>query len=295
MFRGLRIYHQKKSDQPNLIQGQNGDLWSTCLRSLYIGHISNGVKVSSFNGDVWKDEEAYSELLKIVCGINSPMVGETEIFGQFKDFVEQTTVNNKGHWILSQLMDTLIRDVKLIRQRFLIGLGGQSYGSLIRKKIDIKGGITFVGAGRLVKDICPWLEKMNLSIHVLCRDVKKVKEDKFYSDKANICQFSDSKIDSNCKNLLITAPIPSYKIHELLNRSEYFNGFIFDLRGECDKDPIAINKNVITLTELFSEIEANRSTTAAAVNLALDFIEKRVQSLATEVKIRPFGWDDLCA
>ena len=67
---------------------------------------------------------AYELLLRLACGLESRLAGETEVFGQFKQCWQEFTAARSelaGH--VSGLMQTLFRDVKDIRSRYLTGTG----------------------------------------------------------------------------------------------------------------------------------------------------------------------------
>src|SRR5262249_28120143 len=59
--------------------------WRTCLREVvFLDRTDVGPDVAP---DVSVDGQAYGLLLEILCGLRSPMVGETEVMGQFKSFL----------------------------------------------------------------------------------------------------------------------------------------------------------------------------------------------------------------
>ena len=111
---------------------------------------------------------AYELLLRLACGLESRLAGETEVFGQFKQCWQQFSQGRSdlaGH--VSALMQTLFRDVKDIRSRYLTGTGSASYGSLVRRVLaPVQPGtetpaaapVLVVGAGQLAQSVAPWLK-----------------------------------------------------------------------------------------------------------------------------------------
>jgi hypothetical protein len=112
--------------------------------------------------------EAYAFLLRFACGLESRLVGETEIFGQIKQAWNAFShVNSPLAHSLSPWMQRLFQDAKEIRAHFLSGLGSASYGSQVRRLLgEPPAGATtlLVGAGQLAESIAPWLEGSHLVI-----------------------------------------------------------------------------------------------------------------------------------
>ena len=119
--------------------------------------------LQSFEG-----HEAYAFLLRFACGLESRLVGETEIFGQIKQAWNDFTLEPSplAHE-LSPWMQRLFQDVKDIRARFLSSMGSASYGSQVRRLLGepAAGASTLlVGAGQLAESIAPWLDGGELQI-----------------------------------------------------------------------------------------------------------------------------------
>ena len=70
--------------------------------------------------------EAYRLLLEILCGLRSPMVGETQVMGQFKAFL--ASLDREHAWV-NRVGQRLLTDARDVRTRHLQGLGSRSYGS----------------------------------------------------------------------------------------------------------------------------------------------------------------------
>jgi len=116
----------------------------------------------------FEGHEAYAFLLRFACGLESRLVGETEIFGQIKQAWNDFTLEPSplAHE-LSPWMQRLFQDVKDIRARYLSSMGSASYGSQVRRLLGepAAGGTTLlVGAGQLAESIAPWLDGGELQI-----------------------------------------------------------------------------------------------------------------------------------
>jgi hypothetical protein len=113
-------------------------------------------------------EDAYRFLLEVTTGLRSAIPGETNVFGQFKKaWLSFRCTGQAAHVArLAPMIYRLINDTKAIRQEHLEGLGGSSYGSLVRKLIAPKQDerILFVGAGSLTQSILPLFRAHSLGI-----------------------------------------------------------------------------------------------------------------------------------
>jgi hypothetical protein len=127
---------------------------------------------------------AYLHFLRVACGLESQVLGETDIFGQIKESWNSALTRNKGFSEIEQLSPWVQRcfeDAKEVRTRHLQNLGGVSYGSLVRRAIQMnlrestlpQGGVAaheresdfgreespvlIVGAGQIANSVAPYL------------------------------------------------------------------------------------------------------------------------------------------
>src|SRR5438128_12182020 len=123
----------------------NGLEWQTCLRRiLFLNSHDNRELIQTLEAgnvippivEIFRGQDAYRFLLEVICGLNSPIVGETAVMGQFKEFLLSAKFP-KNHWgsFLRQLTTNLMIDAKRIRYNHLQGIGSRSYGSLVRQQV----------------------------------------------------------------------------------------------------------------------------------------------------------------
>ena len=133
---------------------------------------------ANYSGNYYEGRDAYLFLLRLASGLESEILGETDVFGQVKDAWRQ--VENSGGPLVNQLgpwMRRIFEDTKEIRTRYLQNLGGTSYGTLVRKLIrdqnsaknpaqnlDPKKPTFLVGAGQIAQSIAPFLLESDLWI-----------------------------------------------------------------------------------------------------------------------------------
>src|SRR4029079_18930940 len=104
--------------------------WRTCLREVRFADAIDDCR--RHPGPELMDGEAYRHLLEILCGLQSPMLGETQVMGQFKSFL--ASLDGEYAW-LNRVGQRLLADAREIRTRHLQGLGSRSYGSAVRRHL----------------------------------------------------------------------------------------------------------------------------------------------------------------
>lgn len=174
----LRVFHISKKQILNYdflpsdeqISNENILLINTCLRKIWIT-FDKQTSFESISKDKPLDRffggEAYEFLLRIACGLESEIIGETDIFGQFKTaWAEFKKQNSTQFESLQNWMQRLFEDTKDIRTQYVQNIGGNNYGSLVRKMIKERSveigrskPILLVGAGNLAKSILPYLKE----------------------------------------------------------------------------------------------------------------------------------------
>ena len=105
-------------------------VWRTCLREVRFADAIHDRRASA--GAALIDGDAYRLLLEILCGLQSPMLGETQVMGQFKAFL--ASLDGSHAW-LNRVGQRLLADAREIRTRHLQGLGSRSYGSAVRRHL----------------------------------------------------------------------------------------------------------------------------------------------------------------
>ena len=277
MLNDLTIIHRRKPGIFEATEVSPDNVWATCLRSLAFvrGTPTFGPKAGD---QVFRQREAYEFLLEIICGLHSPIVGETEVFGQFKSFAAAWS---SREWGRAPLIQRLLNDAKAIRSQYLSGIGTQSYGSWLRKNLSAPQ-THVLGAGQLAGEILPYLQKQS-EVTVHARRPGKVKFN------ANICALDQNGFIQGA--LVVAAPLSAEQIRGWLNGR--VPAQIFDLRDNSADDPIFAH--AISLTHIFGQIEKTRIKLLPVIEQAKQEITQRARAASALEKVRPQGWDDLCA
>lgn len=303
MTHELILLHRSGSDRFSFERTEEGaQSWfefKTCMRHIVIGD-SDDVEplfaALSEGDEVLRGEDAHRFLLQVICGLHSPLLGETEVNGQFKNAVSSFVFNETPAMVrLQRFFKTLFEDAKRVRQAHLEDLGSQSYGSVLRR--DLKGykRVHVLGAGHLVQEILPWIAKDGTEIHVHCRDPKKaiaalgqlVNPDFVHSLESN-------ERLANADALVIAAPVSASWVKGWV--ADFATpSLVADLRSDSKEDVIEGFASVMALGDLFDRIQGNQVRLQARKNEALAAIDAAVAERSRHVEYRPFGWEDVCA
>jgi glutamyl-tRNA reductase len=233
--------------------------------------------------------DAYSMLLEILCGLRSPMLGETQVLGQFKVFLG--SLGSDEDW-LKRLGQRLLADAREIRTAHLQGLGSRSYGSAVRRHLAGCTHAVLIGTGKLADEVLPFLADEGRSVDQWSRrddasaNVAGVKS--WVVDRAE-----DAPIVAGGVVLVIAAPIPSAGVERVAVRYPGLERVI-DLRAEVDR-PLHVSASVVTLHDLFAQMSAANAFATRHVDAARADIVRRSRGYELREELRPFGWDDLCA
>ncbi len=139
-----------------------GFVVETCQRHIEINPIANA-PTGPRKPEVFYGSAAYEFLLEVLTGLRSEVLGETNIYGQFKEAWRRYQVSDNPRLLewLSPIVQSALADAKLIHQTHLQSIGGTSYGSLLRKLLRPRKDerILFVGSGNLARSLTPFFRQ----------------------------------------------------------------------------------------------------------------------------------------
>ncbi len=140
----------------------SGFVVETCLRRIEIDLVANASAAWRDRPEVLLGSKAYEFLLEVLTGLRSEVLGETNVYGQFKQAWRRYQVNGNPQLMkeLSPLVESALADAKVIHQTYLQNIGGTSYGSLLRKLLrpGKNERILFVGSGNLARSLAPFFQ-----------------------------------------------------------------------------------------------------------------------------------------
>jgi len=153
---------------------QHGLILDTCLRQMCLAINAADHReimlqaILPPRATVLRGAAAYRFALEVATGLRSAVPGETNVFGQFrKAWLAYQQVSRPTQLAgLIPIMNQLMNDSRLIRQRHLQGIGGASYGALVRRLLTPKRHerILFVGAGELAGSMLPYFENYAVGV-----------------------------------------------------------------------------------------------------------------------------------
>jgi glutamyl-tRNA reductase len=295
----LVILHRPAKSNEQIPVALNGLDWQTCLRRISLLHKSESVALTSNfpeSFEIFEGKAAYNFLLEVVCGLRSPLVGETAVMGQFREFCATTRYPSSewGHY-LRRLTSDLLVDAKRVRCRHLEGLGSQSYGGMVRQHIKNVPSVLVLGAGQLALEILPWLIGKT-DVTVFYRNAMRAETMIEDYPEAKLAQFTMSPHEETRETaLVIAAPVSAREINSWISCQSIPFVKALDLRGEAENDPFLASFPVVRLSEMFAALKSERPRVAARLAAARAEINEAAQRLVEQAQFRPFGWEDLCA
>lgn len=267
----------------------SGVVFKTCLRTLYIFNSPASKLNVSRDAEIYSNYEALEYIIKVISGLESPVLGETEVLGQFK---EQVLAQLESNPSMRPLIEFVLSVTKLVRTKHLKDLGSQSYGSLVRRILKNENHVLFVGQGILAQSILPWISESRNCMFSVRNSNKFINSEiaqKF--QRVSSVSFSEQLIFDFPLSLIVCAPVSAAAIEKHIKGCRVNS--IIDLREDSQTDPIRLsNVKTYDLYEVFNEIKAKASFRDSILKKVKEDIDHQVQSRF--VKHRPFGWEDLC-
>ncbi len=305
MISELVIINTKRSADIAVPKYPLGLQWATCLRQI---NILSGAEFSLIRGglrpgqEVYRGVDAYRFLLEVVCGLHSPIIGETEVMGQFREFCARTDFpSTPWGYSLRQLMNELLTDAKRIRHQYLHNQGSQSYGSLAARYLKGIPAVVFLGAGKLVREMLPWL-MAQAKVTVVNRSLRSAERLREDHPGLQIADLGDDSLagwltESGVAGaaLVVAAPLTAAEIADWATSQGGVFDRTLDLRGESAHDPLVLNSEVLDLNSFFTLLEEERRRASDISARAGEEIRLCAEQHLKQMQCRPFGWEDLCA
>lgn len=275
-----------------------GVVWKTCLREVAFVR-REGFRADLFlSGDTVLDgADAYRVVLEIVCGLRSPLVGETEVMGQFRAFVARVEQLDDQWSTLKAFCRHLLPNAKAVRTRHLTGLGTRSYGVLAARHLRHFECIAILGAGHLTRQLVPALVSHRVAIY--CRRPASVADLRLSRHDIVILDLAGDRIDwrtGRSMALIVAAPMSGDEIQSWMAPHREYIGRVLDFRAESERDALTLpGTDVTPLARMLGELAVAKRFTDERAEAARREIARHAEAYWNRHELRPFGWEDLCA
>jgi glutamyl-tRNA reductase len=266
-------------------------VWKTCRRQILFLDLLQANQVETLpNADFHSGLDAEVFLVEVLCGLRSPLVGETEVFGQFKDWWKALPEDLPWKNQNRRRIEAIFSLVKSVRERVLCGSGSQSYGSLLRRHLEKNQTVDLIGAGHLVKELLPWVQS-KAGFRIWCRDPDKAQ---FAQGKAErILHLSETAPASPV--IVVAAPLSHSELEAWLMAKDFSEEHqLFDLRADSEKFKPSVTPRLhLTLQDFSTRTEEFQQDVQDLYSRAMHLIGEWKSLQETKSQIRPYGWDDL--
>ncbi|GEM_PF-1969994 len=272
-------------------------VFETCLRQIVFlesdRFLSNPsyedlVRAHAGSIEVFKGVHAYQFILEVICGLHSLIKGETEIFGQFKEF----SVRNKmviDNLLMTELFKQLLTDCKTLRSSRIQNWSHNTYGSVTRKLLMPKDGVALLGAGQLAEEIAPWLKQVKTKSVILRRS--KHLPAPFDSFQVEMTQ--NLSASSDITVLVVAANVTNDELKSYVARWPNLR-MVVDWRGDEHWIPLK-TEHVFRLHDLKANDEKSKHEQEQRIQLVSEDIQAKALEFTKKAKHNPWGWEDFCA
>lgn len=148
----------------------------TCQRTLILEDKNSTNNIEYLTGSTYYGDNAYHFLLEIICGMQSRLIGESEIVSQFKQAYQSYIQQEERNTTLLLILEKLFKDAKEIRTKYLLGLTQNTYSSIARKFILNKHQaqkVLILGSGQMAEDLINQFKKKT-QVYISARNEQKV-------------------------------------------------------------------------------------------------------------------------
>jgi glutamyl-tRNA reductase len=274
-------------------------VWRTCLREVLFSQSADPFEDAAGSTlGMLVEGRAYRLLLEILCGLQSPMIGETQVVAQFKGFL--AGLPQEHAWI-RRTGQRLLADARQVRTAHLHGLGSRSYGRAVRRCIGPSETPVLIGTGKLAAEILAFVAEAGRTVHQWGRAPLERISAPFrnvqtlpgvsYRTLESLDSFPGTDAPAV---IVIAAPAPSSTV---ARAAAAYRGLsrVVDLRAEAEADPLVVPVSTITLRDLFTLMDDANRFLLTQIEAARAEIADRSRRYEQRDEVRPFGWDDLCA
>jgi glutamyl-tRNA reductase len=284
---------------------QEGFILSTCNRTeLYVSSDSPQVLLSwlrqhlaeySFDissaGYVHRHDEVVKHLLRVSVGLESMVLGESQILGQLKDAYFRAEKAGVAGAYFKRLMPSIFSIAKRIRSSTDVGKNSVTITSavlqLVRQNFSDLSSlrVLLIGVGEMTRSVAAYLQKYTKQLVVANRTLENAQ--KFCQHiNAEAVALADVSRVLPCVDVVVSATscpefvITQSQMRESLSLSEQKRRLLVDLAVPRDIDPAVTS---LFSVELF-DMDAIEHLVSMNLGLRLSSVQKAEQIIEEEVR-----------
>ncbi len=228
----------------------------------------------------YHSRDAMSHLFRLASGLESMVIGETQILGQLKDAFRRANDNNQSTSTLSRLFHKAFETAKLIRTRFIVSSTPISAGATAVRMMDSLDGVSrdmpvlILGAGQMAEMIFEALTELGYtSISMYNRTRERAAKMASLHGIAYYCEGELCKALATSRLIYVATSslTPIVSKNEMPTSNE--DVFLFDMSVPCNIDP---NVKELSYAKVFTidDLKENGNT---ETSLDFDQIERCIQ------------------
>ncbi len=256
--------------------------------------------------DTYDDENAVRHIFTVVSSLDSLVVGETQIAGQFKDAFKFSRDNNFVNQKVVRLTNYAFKCAKQVRNATSLGTGSVSVAStavakakeIFQGQNDIRALV--IGAGEMSDLTIRTFLRDGFDVVLISRDIKKaqlladtiVASNSSYNDNMiEVQPYENLNFFLNSMRLLVTATSAPYPIitNDLVETTNFTRHW-FDIAIPRDIEVDMPNINVYAVDDLKDIVDKNlnqRATQAKEAYLIIGLMTKEFYKWLGSLGVEP--------
>ena len=239
--------------------------------------------------DMYEDENAVRHIFTVVSSLDSLVIGETQIAGQFKDAFKFSRERDFSNQSLTRLTNYAFKCARNVRNTTSLGTGSVSVASaavaqakdIFKSNTKVKALV--VGAGEMSELTIRHFLRDGFSVVLTSRDIKKAQllatmiiqsNSSYHADMISVQPYEDLSILLNTMQLVVTATSAPYPIiNNSMIEKQSFSRYWFDIAIPRDIDTIEHNNvKVFAVDDLKDIVDKNLDVRATQAKEAYSII-----------------------
>ncbi len=244
----------------------------------------------------YQDKEAIFHLFKIACGIDSQIIGETQIAEQVNSAFQKSRKFGLTDGFLEDIFEKALEISHKVRSETEISKGEISLASILMEVIRLRFGsiknknILIIGVGKISELVIKYLKEEEIKAVFICNRTYEKAQELARNIDAEVVRFDGLKDKLKEADIVISATASP---HLILKREDFTDfekqRLIIDLAIPRDVDPQVRYLKGITLfclDDLDFIIEKNLTKRKRALPKVLEIIKEEVSDLCLRENLR---------